>query len=69
MKSKGRGIRVNVISPGAIDTPIIDSQAPTPEGAEKYIKGLLRPRRWDESDASMKQRLPRSSSLLGIAAM
>lgn len=31
---KDRGIRVNVISPGAIDTPIIDSQAPTKEGAD-----------------------------------
>lgn len=33
MEWKGRGIRVNVISPGAIDTPIIDSQAATPEQA------------------------------------
>lgn len=32
---KGRGIRVNAISPGAIDTPIIDSQAPTKEGADE----------------------------------
>jgi NAD(P)-dependent dehydrogenase (short-subunit alcohol dehydrogenase family) len=31
---KDRRIRVNVISPGAIDTPIIDSQAPTKEGAD-----------------------------------
>lgn len=31
---KDRGIRVNVISPGAIDTPIIDSQAPTKEAAD-----------------------------------
>ncbi|KAB0593872.1 SDR family NAD(P)-dependent oxidoreductase [Cupriavidus gilardii] len=29
MEWKGRGLRVNVISPGAIDTPIIDSQART----------------------------------------
>jgi NAD(P)-dependent dehydrogenase (short-subunit alcohol dehydrogenase family) len=35
MELKGRGIRVNVISPGAIDTPIIDSQASSPEDAEK----------------------------------
>ena len=31
---KDRGIRVNAISPGAIDTPIIDAQAPTKEGAD-----------------------------------
>jgi NAD(P)-dependent dehydrogenase (short-subunit alcohol dehydrogenase family) len=31
---KGRGIRVNAIGPGAFDTPIIDAQAPTKEGAD-----------------------------------
>jgi NAD(P)-dependent dehydrogenase (short-subunit alcohol dehydrogenase family) len=31
---KDRGIRVNAISPGAIDTPIIDAQSPTKEGAD-----------------------------------
>lgn len=32
---KDRGIRVNTLSPGPIDTPIIDSQAFTKEGADK----------------------------------
>ncbi|KWR90619.1 SDR family NAD(P)-dependent oxidoreductase [Cupriavidus sp. IDO] len=32
---KGRGIRVNVVSPGAIDTPIIESQVTTPEAADE----------------------------------
>jgi NAD(P)-dependent dehydrogenase (short-subunit alcohol dehydrogenase family) len=32
---KDRGIRVNAISPGPVDTPIIDSQAPTKEAADK----------------------------------
>ena len=32
---KDRGIRVNTISPGPIDTPIIDYQSPTKEGADK----------------------------------
>ena len=32
---KDRGIRVNAISPGAIDTPIIDAQSTTKQGADK----------------------------------
>ena len=32
---KDRGIRVNAISPGPIDTPIMDLQAPTKEGADQ----------------------------------
>lgn len=31
---KGRGIRVNTLSPGAIDTPIIDGQFKTREEAD-----------------------------------
>ncbi|MGW4984930.1 SDR family NAD(P)-dependent oxidoreductase [Streptomyces mirabilis] len=31
---KGRGIRVNVLSPGPIDTPILDSQADSEEGVD-----------------------------------
>ncbi|MFF2131296.1 SDR family NAD(P)-dependent oxidoreductase [Streptomyces olivochromogenes] len=31
---KGRGIRVNVLSPGPIDTPIMDSQADSKEGVD-----------------------------------
>jgi NAD(P)-dependent dehydrogenase (short-subunit alcohol dehydrogenase family) len=31
---KDRGIRVNAISPGPVDTPIIDAQAETKEGAD-----------------------------------
>ena len=33
MELKDRGIRVNTISPGAIDTPIMESQVSTPEEA------------------------------------
>jgi NAD(P)-dependent dehydrogenase (short-subunit alcohol dehydrogenase family) len=32
---KNRGVRVNVLSPGPIDTPMIDSQASTKEGADQ----------------------------------
>ena len=32
---KDRGIRVNTLSPGPVDTPIIDGQADTKEGADK----------------------------------
>jgi NAD(P)-dependent dehydrogenase (short-subunit alcohol dehydrogenase family) len=32
---KNRGVRVNVLSPGPIDTPIIDGQAATKEGADQ----------------------------------
>jgi NAD(P)-dependent dehydrogenase (short-subunit alcohol dehydrogenase family) len=32
---EGRRIRVNAISPGPIDTPIFEQQAPTKEGANQ----------------------------------
>jgi NAD(P)-dependent dehydrogenase (short-subunit alcohol dehydrogenase family) len=32
---RDRGVRVNVLSPGPIDTPMIDSQAATKEGADQ----------------------------------
>jgi NAD(P)-dependent dehydrogenase (short-subunit alcohol dehydrogenase family) len=38
---KDRGIRVNTISPGPIDTPIIDSQAPTKEGADRIRESFV----------------------------
>jgi len=38
---KDRGIRVNTMSPGPIDTPIIDSQAPTKEGADKIRQNFI----------------------------
>jgi len=38
---KDRGIRVNTISPGPIDTPIIDSQSPTKEGADKIRENFI----------------------------
>ena len=31
-----RGIRVNTLSPGPVDTPIIDTNAPTPEAAAEF---------------------------------
>ncbi|MGY3691602.1 NAD(P)-dependent dehydrogenase (short-subunit alcohol dehydrogenase family) [Bradyrhizobium sp. USDA 3240] len=34
VESEDRGIRINAISPGAIDTPIIDAQSATKEGAD-----------------------------------
>jgi NAD(P)-dependent dehydrogenase (short-subunit alcohol dehydrogenase family) len=41
---RDRGIRVNNISPGPVDTPIIDSQADTKEGADKlrdFFKSVI----------------------------
>ncbi|MFZ4878510.1 SDR family NAD(P)-dependent oxidoreductase [Janthinobacterium sp. Mn2066] len=35
MELKERGIRVNTLSPGPVDTPMIDSQAETKEGADQ----------------------------------
>ncbi len=39
---QNRGIRVNAISPGPIDTPIIDSQAATKEGADQIRENFIR---------------------------
>ncbi len=41
---KDRRIRVNAISPGPIDTPIFEQQAPTKEGADHRWRGP--PSRW-----------------------
>ena len=35
MELKERGIRVNTLSPGPVDTPMIDSQADSQEGADQ----------------------------------
>ncbi|MCP3462904.1 SDR family NAD(P)-dependent oxidoreductase [Bradyrhizobium sp. CCGUVB23] len=39
---RDRGIRVNAISPGPVDTPIIDSQAATKEGADAIRANFIR---------------------------
>jgi NAD(P)-dependent dehydrogenase (short-subunit alcohol dehydrogenase family) len=36
---KDNGIRANTLSPGVVDTPMLDSQATTPEGAAAIRKG------------------------------
>ena len=41
MELKDRGIRVDALSPGPIDTPIIDSQASTKEGADKIRENFI----------------------------
>jgi NAD(P)-dependent dehydrogenase (short-subunit alcohol dehydrogenase family) len=38
---KDRGIRVNTLSPGVIDTPMLDAQAPTPEVREGLVNMYL----------------------------
>jgi NAD(P)-dependent dehydrogenase (short-subunit alcohol dehydrogenase family) len=38
---KDRGIRVNTLSPGVTDTPILDSQSSTPEEREALVKMYL----------------------------
>jgi NAD(P)-dependent dehydrogenase (short-subunit alcohol dehydrogenase family) len=38
---KDRGIRVNTLSPGVTDTPILDSQVATPEEREKLVNMYL----------------------------
>jgi len=39
---KGRGIRVNTLSPGVTDTPILDSQSTTPEERDALVNMYLR---------------------------
>lgn len=39
---KDRGIRVNNLSPGGIDTPIMDIQAPTPEAVAEMKAGFTK---------------------------
>jgi NAD(P)-dependent dehydrogenase (short-subunit alcohol dehydrogenase family) len=49
---KGRGIRVNTLSPGVTDTPILDSQASTPTERDALVNMYLnmipkgRPAKW-----------------------
>jgi NAD(P)-dependent dehydrogenase (short-subunit alcohol dehydrogenase family) len=38
---KDRGIRVNTLSPGVTDTPILDSQSATPQDRESLVKMYL----------------------------
>lgn len=38
---KDRGIRVNTLSPGVTDTPILDSQAKSPEEREALVRMYL----------------------------
>ena len=38
---RSRGIRVNTLSPGVTDTPILDSQASTPEAREALVNMYL----------------------------
>jgi NAD(P)-dependent dehydrogenase (short-subunit alcohol dehydrogenase family) len=38
---KDRGIRVNMLSPGATDTPILDSQSDTRENLVKMYQGMI----------------------------
>jgi NAD(P)-dependent dehydrogenase (short-subunit alcohol dehydrogenase family) len=39
---KDNGIRANTLSPGIVDTPILDSQATTPEGAAAIREGYTK---------------------------
>ena len=56
---KDRGIRVNAISPGAIDTPIIDAQAATKEGADAIRESF--------KAATPLNRLGRPEEIAGVA--
>ena len=61
---KDRRIRVNAISPGPIDTPIFEQQAPTKEGPTKPARSSPPPFRSGGSAARRRSRRPPCSSLL-----
>ena len=61
---KDRRIRVNAISPGPIDTPIFDQQAPTKEGPTRPASSSPRLSRSGGWAARRRSRRPLCSSLL-----
>lgn len=59
---KGRGIRVNVLSPGPIDTPIMDSQADSEEGVDAIKAAFASVIPLGRMDVPRKSPRPPSSS-------